>query len=137
MMTSSDCTEIGHKRANRGIELGAGAHEHQIRRGMLHMLYALLASPTGCATTDDAVDCLTARHADGGRWRASIPRRLKAAGIIVAERITQSARSARHAGFLTVWKLVDCTAAEELRTTLANEFKNERPATQKRLPGID
>ena len=125
MATSTEGRDCGAMRAERGIKRAAYHHDRQIRRDMLRMLDALLASPTGCATTDDAVDSLTTKHADGGRWRASVPKRLRADGLIVAERVTTSARPARHAGYLTEWRLIDRNAAEARRVVLAAEIKKD------------
>ncbi len=124
-MISPDGRERGEKRANRGIRRAAYLHEPQIRRDTLRMLDALLASPTDCATLDDATSNLWSKHADGGKWRASIPKRLKAIGLIVAERVVKSTRPARHAGYLTEWRLVDRPAAESMRATLTAELEIE------------
>ena len=117
--------ERGEKRAERGVRRAAYSHEPQIRRDMLRMLDALLASPDGCATLDDATDELRAKHADGGKWRASIPKRLRADGLIVGERVVKSVRPARHAGFLTEWRLIDRPGAEALRAVLAAQLQME------------
>ena len=118
-MSATQGRERGKKRAERGIRRAAYSHEPQIRRDTLRMLDALLASPTGCATLDDATDDLRGKHPDGGKWRASVPKRLRVAGLIVAERVVKSTRPARHAGYLTEWRLVNRPAAVALRATLA------------------
>lgn len=124
-MPSSEGREHGEKRAERGIRRAAYKHEPHIRVGTLRMLDALLASPSGCATVDDATDAPLAKYADGGKWRGSIVKRLLAAGIIVAHRVVRSSRPARHAGYLTEWRLVDRPAAVALRAALAAELENE------------
>ena len=118
-MISPEGRERGEKRAERGVRRAAYLHEPQIRRDTLRFLAALLASPNGCATLDDATDELRGKHADGGKWRASIPKRLRTAGIIVGESVVTSVRPARHAGYLTEWRLVDRPAAEAMRAALA------------------
>ena len=123
MLTPNQGRERGQKRAERGIKEASYLQEPQIRRDTLQMLDALLASPTGCATTDDAVVNLKAKHDDGGRWRASIPKRLLAEGLIVAERVIKSARPARHAGYLTEWRLIDRIGAETKRAAIAAEIE--------------
>jgi len=60
------------------------------------------------------------RAASGG-LRASIPKRLRAIGLIVGERVVKSARPSRHAGDLTEWRLVNRPAAEAMRAALAAE----------------
>ena len=75
MLTPKQGSERGKMRAERGIKKAAYLHEPQIQRDTLKFLDAILASPDGCATTDTAVHNLNAKHADGGRWRASIPKR--------------------------------------------------------------
>jgi len=118
-MNSSEGRERGEKRAEGGIRRGAFRHEQQIRGGMIQFLDCLLASPTSCSTLDAATDDLALKHADGGKWRASIPKRLKALGLIVSERVVKSARPPRHAGYLTEWRLVNRSAAIATRAVLA------------------
>ena len=124
-MNSPEGRERGEKRAKRGIRRAAHKHEPQIRRDTVRFLDCLLSSPNGCATTDAATDDLKRKHADGGKWRASIPKRLKTIGVIVAERVVKSTRPARHAGFLTEWRLIDRPTAEELRAALADDLPKE------------
>ncbi len=131
-MSPTDGRERGDKRAERGIQRAAYSHEPQIRRDTLRMLDSLLASPTGCATLDDATSDLTAKHADGGMWRGSIPRRLRALGLIVSLGAARSARPTRHAGLLNEWRLIDRPRAEVLRAVLAAHLQQEAgksPAT--------
>ena len=124
-MIATEGRERGEKRAERGIRRAGYLHEPQIRRDMLRFLDCLLASATGCATLDAATETLKGKHADGGRWRASIPKRLKAAGLIVGEHAVKSARPARHAGYLTEWRLIDRPAAEAMRAVLAAQLQTE------------
>ena len=131
-MIAPEGRERGEKRAERGIRRAAHKHEPQIRRDMLRFLDCLLASPDGCASLDAATDDQKRKHADGGKWRASIPKRLKAAGLIVGERVVKSVRPARHAGYLTEWRLVDRPAAEAMRAALAAQQNDAGEST-----GID
>ena len=124
-MNATEGRERGELRGERGIQQAAFKHEHQIRRDTLRFLECLLASPTGCATLDSATDELRGKHSDGGRWRGSIPKRLLAIGLIVAERVVKSSRPSRHAGYLTEWRLVNRPAAEVMRATLAAELNKE------------
>ena len=117
-MTPTEGRECGEMRAELGIKRAAFKHRHEIERGTLKFLDALLASATGCATLDDAADSLRGKHLDGGKWRGSIPKRLQADGLIVGERVLKSARPARHAGYLTEWRLIDRGAAERRRAEL-------------------
>ena len=117
-MIATEGRERGEKRAVRGIKRAAFKHRPEIERGTLKFLDALLASATGCATLDDATDDLRRKHADGGRWRGSIPKRLKSDGLIVAEAVVKSCRLHRNAGYLTAWRLIDRSAAERRRAEL-------------------
>lgn len=117
-MTPDEGRERGEKQAERGIKRAAFYHEEQILRGLLLFVEALLASPTECATLDDATPDLRVKHADGGKWRASIPKRLLAAQIIVADTVAKSNRPARHAGYLTRWRLINRPGAERFRDEL-------------------
>lgn len=125
MMTPDEGRERGEKRAERGIKRAAFKNGDAIRRDTLRFLDALLASPTGCATLDDATPDLKAKHADGGKWRASVPKRLKSDGLIVAETVVKSCRLHRNAGYLTAWRLIDRTAAEARRAILAAELQKD------------
>lgn len=125
MMSPDEGRERGEKRAKRGIKRAAFKHGPEICRDTLRFLDALLASPTGCATTDDATADLLAKHADGGNWRSNVPKRLKAAGLIVFVRVVKSARPARHGGYVTEWRLVNRAAAEEFRAVLATEIEKD------------
>ena len=126
LSTKAECRERGEKRAERGIKRAAFKHRPEIERGTLKFLNALLASPTACATLDDAADDLRVKYLDGGKWRASIPKRLQADGLIVCERVLKSARPARHAGYLAEWRLINRGGAERRRAELlvAQAFDN-------------
>jgi hypothetical protein len=136
-MTPNEGRERGERRAEHGIKRAAFKHEPQIRRDSIRFLDALLSSATGCATLDDATDDLQQQHADGGKWRASIPKRLRADGLIVAERVLKSARPARHAGYLTEWRLIDRNAAVARRSALAAEIKDAGESAATDSPAVN
>jgi len=126
MMTPTEGRERGNKRASRGIKRAAFKHRPEIEDGTLKFLDALLASATGCATLDDATDDLRRKHADGGKWRGNIPKRLKADGLIVADAVVKSCRLHRNAGYVTSWRLLARSAAERRRAEIlaAQAFDN-------------
>ena len=125
-MTPEQGREKGERRADRGIKRAAHDHREDIERDTLRFLDVLLSSDDGTATLDDATNDLSVNYRDGGNWRASIPKRLKADGLIVAERVVKSSRPARHAGYSTEWRLTDRTTAERRRDQL-REFLRSNP----------
>ena len=132
-MTPKEGQEKGERRAERGIQQAAHDHRDDIERDTLRFLDVLLSSSDGTATLDVATDDLSEKYRDGGRWRASIPKRLKAEGLIVAERVVKSSRPARHAGYVTEWRVTDRSAADRRRDA-AREFLRSNP---NRPPGND
>lgn len=137
-MTKTDGRELGQRRAERGIKRAAFKHRLEIERDTLKFLDSLLSSSTGCATLDDAADSLRGKYLDGGKWRASIPKRLKADGLIVYERVVKSARLARHAGYSTEWRLIDRNGAERyLAELLAAQAFDNPPEDAGESTGID
>ena len=122
-MTHSDGVALGAALRDAGIDLATRRREWMVRRGELALLDALLVSPDGTATTDDATSDIGATYEDGGHWRGSVPRRLAADRIIEDAGAVRSCRPARHRGYVTRWRLRDRTAAEsrraEVRTWLA------------------
>ena len=124
-MTPTEGRERGEKRAKRGIRRAAYLYEPQIRRDTLRFVEALLASPTGCATLDDATPDLKAKHADGGKWRGAVVKRLRAAGIVVAVRYVRSCRLHCNAGPSVEWRLIDRIGAARLRAVLAAELQKD------------
>ena len=124
-MNASEGRERGKKLAEVGIKRAACRNELPIRRDMLRFLDALLLSPNGCATLDDATDDLMRKHADGGKWRASIPRRLQALQVIESAGVVKSARPSHHGGYVTQWRLVDPLAAEHLRAVLSTHLQQD------------
>jgi len=74
------------------MTLAADAQPDRVAAGRIALLRALLASPDGTATIDDATDDLTAAYRDGGRWRGSVCRSLATAGITERVSVDQSDR---------------------------------------------
>jgi hypothetical protein len=109
-------TAIGERRRDRGIERASFDHTRQILEGRIALIDVLLASPDGTATTDATVANLAAKHSDGGRWRGAITSGLARQRIIVADGVERSCRPARHAGYLTRWRLLDHSAAVARRS---------------------
>lgn len=124
-MIATEGRERGEKRAKRGIRRAAHLHEPQILRDTLRFLNALLDSPTGCATLDDATPDLKAKHADGGKWRGAVVKRLRAAGIIVAVGYVRSCRLHRNAGPSVEWQLIDRVGATQLRAILVAQLQKD------------
>lgn len=117
-MTKTEGRDRGKKRAECGLKRAAYLHESEIRRDVLRLLDALLASDDGTATTDDAVDDLSGKYSDGGQWRGNIPKRLLAAGVIAFDGWSASARPSRHGGPVKRWRLLDRDAAMRYRAEL-------------------
>ena len=122
-MNASEGRERGKKLAEVGIKRAACRHELPIRRDTLRFLDALLLSLDGCATLDDATDDLMRKHADGGKWRASIPKRLQALQVIESAGAVKSARPSHHGGYVTQWRLADRPAAEAMRAILSTHLQ--------------
>lgn len=108
----------GRAARDAGMDQAAARKERQIRQGALSFLDALLASPDGTATTDDATDRLDGAYEDGGRWRGSITRRLAGKRLIRRIGFITSKRASRHAGPVGVWQIQDAAAVERERDEL-------------------
>ncbi len=132
-MTPKEGQKKGERRAERGIQRAAHDHRDDIERDTERFLEVLLSSPDGTGTLDAATDDLITNFRKDGNWRASIPRRLKAEGLIVAERVVKSSRPARHAGYVTEWRITDRSAADRRREA-AREYLRSNP---NRPPGND
>ncbi len=99
-----------------GVSLATLNRREVIDADELRFLDALAANGEG--TTDDAVDDLTDKYRDGGKWRGSIPLRLAREGLIVRTGIVKSSRTHRHRGWLAVWSIRDRPAVDARRLTL-------------------
>jgi len=101
-----------------GMELAATAKPDRVTAGKAAFLRALLVSPDGTATLDDATDDLAAEFCDGGKWRGNVCRSLAMAGITEKVGAECSGRPSRHRGYITRWRLVDRRKAGLLLTGL-------------------
>ena len=99
-----------------GVSLATTNRRELIDADELRFLDALAANGEG--TTDDAVDDLSEKFRDGGKWRGSIPLRLAREGLIVRTGIVKSSRIHRHRGWLAVWSIRDPQAVDARRFTL-------------------
>jgi len=91
----------------RGMELAAAAKLDQVSVGKIALLRALLSSPDGTATIDDATGDLAEEFRDGGKWRGNVCRSLAMARITESVEAVKSDRPSRHRGYVTRWRLVD------------------------------
>ena len=117
----------GETRRDAGMAAAALPKAVRVRAGQVAMLDALLRSPDGTATIDDATapDDLGQAFADGGQWRGSVPRSLAAMGLIAKLAAGASDRPSRHAGARYVWRLVDRTKAIVARCRLSAAVQNQ------------
>lgn len=98
---------LGRLRKEHGQNLAAFHHEADVWRGELAFDDALLASADETATTDDSVTDLAASYADGGKWRASIPRRLASLKLIAKVGVEASCRVSRNRGYVARYRITD------------------------------
>lgn len=105
----------GATRRNVGMAFAAARRPDRVTIGRLRMVQALLASPNGKATIDDATtaDELLSGFADGGKWRGTVTRSIVADGLACIVGTTRSNRPSRHRGYVAVLSLTDRTAAAE------------------------
>ncbi|HPF39406.1 MAG TPA: hypothetical protein P5081_02860 [Phycisphaerae bacterium] len=106
---------IGEHRKRDALELHEANRDDILRRGRLALLEVLLRS--GTATADDVRDAIELPPGVDGRCLGSVPGPLARAGIIERGGYAMSARPARHASILTVWRLVDAAAARRWLAT--------------------
>jgi hypothetical protein len=121
----------GDARRDVGMAFAAARRPDRVTLGRLRMVQALLASPDGKATIDDATsgEELTAGFADGGKWRGTVTRSLVADGYASIVGTTRSVRPARHRGYVAVLSLSDRTAAAEYVRTITAAFAAFNDAT--------
>ena len=131
-MTPNEGRERGEKRSARGIKSAAYGRDWDIARDELRLLETMLRNPDVSITTDDIVDNLAKKFADGGNWRANIVKRPQAAGIIATDGVTKSTRPSRHGGYTTRWKITDTSGAERRCDDLREYFRSNpnRPDDQ-------
>jgi hypothetical protein len=104
-------------------------------------LRALLNSPTGEATLNDADDDRARQQPfpGGGKWRGLVVRALAARGIIrrvrAGEALTtvRSRRPPRKGGELGLWRLADRDAARQLADQIATRLADNDNPTQRDL----
>jgi len=101
-----------------GMELAATAKPDRVTAGRIALLRALLASPDGTATIDDATADLAASYRDGGKWRGNVCRSLATARIVERVGVEKSERPSRHRGYVARWGLIDRRKATLLLTAL-------------------
>jgi len=123
------CTK-GRRRKDRGMAAALVGKCLMVTQGQLAMLDALLRSPNGTASIDDATTDLTKKFPDCGHWRGSVPKLLAKRGIIERDGYVTSCRPSRHACPVTRWRLIDRAKAgvlaHELRNALAELEAKER-----------
>jgi hypothetical protein len=121
----------GETRRDVGMAFAAARRPDRVTLGRVRLLRALLASPDGTATIDDATtaDELSSGFADGGKWRGSVPRSLVRDGFAVIVQLTRSVRPSRHRGYVAVLKLVDRVAAENYVQEMIAAFAAFNEAT--------
>lgn len=148
MHTTTEAITEAEARRDAGMELAAMRKRWLIERDTLAFLDAIMDRPDRTASTDDTVDDLRDRFADGGRWRGSIPSTLARQGLIRHAGVIPSCRVSRHRGYVTLWRALDIPAIErrrsELRRWLTDNpepvepslFENETPDTFT-VPGVN
>jgi len=121
----------GEHRRDVGMALAAARRPDNVALGRLAMVRALLRSPNGIATIDDATgpDELAAGFIDGGRWRGSVTRTLIADGFAEIVGTTRSRRPSRHRGYVSRLRLTDRTKATDYlrRMTAALSLHDATP----------
>lgn len=105
--------EVGEARKQRGMTISAEYRAELVASGQVAFLRALLASSDGTATVDHATADLSAKFANGGKWRGSIPSRLARQRIIERVGDTKSDRPSRHRGYVSLWRLLDRDKARQ------------------------
>ncbi|MCB9852654.1 MAG: hypothetical protein H6819_06135 [Phycisphaerales bacterium] len=105
----SNGREAGERRKRDALELHEVNRDDVLSRGRRALLEILLRSDV--ATADDVRDAITLPPGIDARCLGSIPGPLAKAGIIECSGYVKSSRPARHASILTVWRLVDGSAA--------------------------
>jgi len=99
----------GEQRRDVGMALAAARRPDNVSLGRLALVRALLQSPDGMATIDDATgpDELANGFGDGGRWRGTVTRSLVADGLAEIVGTTRSKRPSRHCGYISKLRLLD------------------------------
>lgn len=111
--TNPSCSR-GDQLRDVGMAIAAARRPDQVTLGRLAMVRAMLASPAGTATIDDATKPyeMSVGYADGGQWRGTVTRSLVRDGFATIIGTTRSARPSRHRGYISVMQLLDRTIAQ-------------------------
>ncbi|MFO0885918.1 MAG: hypothetical protein U0894_17325 [Pirellulales bacterium] len=127
----------GRRRKDRGMAAALSGKCLLVAKGQLAFLEALLRSPDGTATIDDATDDLSKKFDDDGKWRGSIPRSLATRGIIEKAGYATSCRPSRHACPTTRWRLKDRAKAEAMAKELREAFQAIAASKEPRQRQLD
>ena len=112
----------GERRKDAGMALAADARPDAILAGKIALLRALLESPDGTATIDDATPDLGVEFGCGGKWRGTVCLGLAQAGQIVRIGVELSKRPSRHCGYVTRWRVVNRSKAKLLLAALLTKL---------------
>ncbi len=139
MNARKELREQGEAEKLRAMTLAAGAKPDKVTLGKVAFLRALLMSPDGTATIDDATADLAAEFADGGKWRGTVCLSLATAGNIERVGVVKSDRPSRHSGYVTRWRIRDrrkaalllsrLVAAMDVRLLTAADLVNAKSET--------
>lgn len=104
----------GESRRDVGMALAAARRPDNVSLGRLAMVRALLRSPDGIATIDDATtaDELANGYDDNGKWRGTVVLSLVRDKLAEIIGTTRSRRPSRHRGYVARLRLVDRCKAE-------------------------
>lgn len=104
----------GESRRNVGMALAAARRPDNVSLGRCAMVRALLRSPDGIATIDDATtaDELASGYDDGGKWRGTVVLSLVRDKLAEIVGTTRSRRPSRHRGYVARLRLADRCKAE-------------------------
>ncbi|QDS86102.1 hypothetical protein EC9_02600 [Rosistilla ulvae] len=103
----------GERRRDEGMNRAAARRPDRVTLGRLAMLRALLDSPSGTASLDDATppDELASHYADGGKWRGQVIRSLIADDFAEHIGYVKTIRPAGHRRPIALLRLIDRQAA--------------------------
>ena len=112
-MTYQSNIDEGERRKDEGLNRAAARRPDRVTLGRLAMLRALLFSPDGTASLDDATppEELATEFADGGRWWGQVIRSLIADGLAIAVGYVKTIRPAGHRRPIMLLRLIDRSAA--------------------------
>ena len=157
-MNRQQLQQQGETAKQIGMSLAADAKFDKVQNGKIAFLRAILQSPDGCGTIDDATADLATEFDDGGKWRGTVVRSLAYSGIIERDGIAISDRPSRHRGYIGRWRLKNRADAKRMlsrlvsvmtATSSAAEMVNETPtapvakgraagaSVQSHLPGFN